>query len=129
MKKIKKGLLKRLKNVEGKNDEPLKAIEDQGEKLLKALESNADSANRKAFQSLKFLNRLGTKTKNDLIELRRQIRKLIIRSLPVCILTEKSSILTILEDQEILLEAFISVIFHGSMQLRGKRKWRTYLEV
>ena len=28
MKKIKKGLLKRLKNVEGKNDEPLKAIED-----------------------------------------------------------------------------------------------------
>ena len=54
---------------------------------------------------------------------------MIIQSLPMCILTEKSSILTILEDYEILLEAFISVIFHWSMQLRDKRKWRTYLEV
>ena len=67
----KEGLLKRLKNVEGKDDEQLKAIKDHGEKQLKALESNADSANTTAFQSLKFLNRLGSKTKNGLMKLRR----------------------------------------------------------
>ena len=33
----KEGLLKRLKNIEGKNEEQLKAIEDQGEKQLKAI--------------------------------------------------------------------------------------------
>ena len=61
-KKIKKeGLLKRLKNVEGKNEEQLKAIKDQkeeqlkvikdqGKKLLKLHESDANSANTKTFQ-------------------------------------------------------------------------------
>ena len=33
----KEGLLKRLKNIEGKNKEQLKAIEDQGEKQLKEI--------------------------------------------------------------------------------------------
>ena len=33
----KKGLLKRLKNFEGKNEEELKAIEDQGKKQLEEI--------------------------------------------------------------------------------------------
>ena len=34
------GLLKRLKNIEGKNKERLKAIKDQGEKQLDAIKKN-----------------------------------------------------------------------------------------
>ena len=33
------GLLKRLKNIEGKNEEQLKAIEDQGNKQLSAIKN------------------------------------------------------------------------------------------
>ena len=36
----KEGLLKRLKNIEGKNKEQLKAIKDQGEKQLDAIKKN-----------------------------------------------------------------------------------------
>ena len=61
--------MERLKNVEGKSKEQLKAIKDQGEdqlkvikdhgeKQLKLLKSDANSANTKAFQRLKCLNRL-----------------------------------------------------------------------
>ena len=35
----KEGLLKRIKNTEGKNEEQLKAIEDQGNKQLNAIEN------------------------------------------------------------------------------------------
>ena len=35
----KEGLLKRLKNTEGKNEEQLKAIEDQGNKQLSAIKN------------------------------------------------------------------------------------------
>ena len=39
------GLLKRLKNIEGKNEEQLKAIEDQGKKQLDAIK-NIKNKNR-----------------------------------------------------------------------------------
>ena len=39
-------------------------------------------------------------------------KKFIIQSLPVCIQTERSLVLIGLEDLEILLEAFILMIFH-----------------
>ena len=63
--------MKRLKNVEGKNEEQLKAIKDQkeeqlkvikdqGKKQLKLHESDANSANTKTFQRWKCLNRLNT---------------------------------------------------------------------
>ena len=55
--------MKRLQNVEGKNEEQLKEIKDQGEQQLKLIESDANSAKTKAFQNLKFLNRLNTKAK------------------------------------------------------------------
>ena len=35
----KKGLLKRLRNIEGNNEEHLKAIEDQGKKQLDAMKN------------------------------------------------------------------------------------------
>ena len=55
--------MKRLQNVGGKNEEQLKEIKDQGEEQLKLIESDANSAKTKAFQNLKFLNRLNTKAK------------------------------------------------------------------
>ena len=36
---MKKGLFKRIKNIENKNEEQLKAIEDQGKKQLKELKN------------------------------------------------------------------------------------------
>ena len=36
----KEGFLKRMKNIEGKNEEQLKAIKDQGEKKLDAIKKN-----------------------------------------------------------------------------------------
>ena len=38
----KEGLLKRLKNIEGKDEEQLKAIKDQGEKELQIITSKTD---------------------------------------------------------------------------------------
>ena len=47
-----------IKAIEDQGEEQLKAIKDQEEKQLKLLQSDANSANTKAFQSLKSLNRL-----------------------------------------------------------------------
>ena len=41
----KEGLLKRLSNIEGKNEEQLEAIKDQGEKQLQVLPKKADKKN------------------------------------------------------------------------------------
>ena len=38
----KEGLLKRLKNIEGKNEKQLKAIEEKNEELLKAIEDQGN---------------------------------------------------------------------------------------
>ena len=53
----KEGLFKRLKNIEGKNEEELKAIEDQGEKQLQELK-NIDK-----YKTLKIIDK--TSKKND----------------------------------------------------------------
>ena len=47
----KKGLLKKLKNIEGKNEEQLKAIEDQGKKQLEEIKKNVGSELLKAISS------------------------------------------------------------------------------
>ena len=49
------GLLRRLKNIEGKNEEQLKAIKDQGEKQLKELK-NIDKS-----KTLKAIGEIGRK--------------------------------------------------------------------
>ena len=51
--KNKKGLLKRLKNTEGKNEQQLEAIKDQGEKQLSAIESQ----NKNKLKQLKKLRK------------------------------------------------------------------------
>ena len=67
------------------------------------------------------------------MKLRGKLKKLITQSLFVCIQMEESSMLTILEDQEILLEAFILVKFNWKFnwnkQLKNKMKWRTFSEI
>ena len=47
------GLLKRLKNIEGKNEEQLKAIEDQGNKQLNAIKNI--KAGSKSLKEIGFL--------------------------------------------------------------------------
>ena len=49
----KEGLLKRLKNIEGKNEQQLEAIKDQGERQLEAITS-CDATNKS--QKIEFDN-------------------------------------------------------------------------
>ena len=49
----KKGFMKRLKNIEGKNEQQLVAIKDQGEKQLDATENYR--AKKESFKGLAFL--------------------------------------------------------------------------
>ena len=58
----KEGLLKRLKNTEGKNEEQLKAIEDQGNRQLNAIKNiNTGS---KALKAIGFFSGLSPEAKN-----------------------------------------------------------------
>ena len=84
---------------------------------------------KRHFKALNFLIDYIPRQKNGLMKLRGKLKKLITQSLFVCIQMEESSILTILEDQEILLEAFILVKFNWNKQLKNKMKWRTFSEI
>ena len=65
----KEGLLKRLKNIEGKNGEQIKAIEDQGEKQLKEIKKvKTDS---KSLKMVSFFNGLSPEAK----QLKNKIRE------------------------------------------------------
>ena len=58
----KEGLLKRLKNTEGKNEEQLKAIEDQGNRQLNAIKNiNTGS---KTLKAIGFFSGLSPEAKN-----------------------------------------------------------------
>ena len=61
MKVIKKGLLKRLKNIEGKNKDQLDAIKDQGEKLLDVIkdqgEKQLDAIEKKKKNKIKMVEK------------------------------------------------------------------------
>ena len=56
----KEGLLKRLRNIEGKNEEQLRAIEDQGKKQLKEIKNNVDS---KPLKTISFFSTISEDTK------------------------------------------------------------------
>ena len=88
---------------------------------------------KRHFKALNVLIDYIPRQKNGLMKLRGKLKKLITQSLLVCIQMEESSILTILEDQEILLEAFILVKFNWKFnwnkQLKNKMKWRTFSEI
>ena len=72
MKKVdrKEGLLKRLRNIVGKNEEQLKAIEDQGKKQLDAIKNiETDS---KSLTTISFFSRLSPKIKELLDKLKKE---------------------------------------------------------
>ena len=60
----KKGLFKRLKNIEDKNEKQLKAIEDKNEKQL--------DTNSKSLKSISYFSQLSTKTKELLEKIKKE---------------------------------------------------------
>ena len=57
----KEGILKKLKNIEGKNDEKLKAIEDQGKQQLEEIKTiNIDS---KPLKTISFFSTISEEAK------------------------------------------------------------------
>ena len=66
----KKGLLKRLRNTEGNNEEHLKAIEDQGKKQLDAMKNiKTDS---KSLKTIRFFSVISPEAKKLLDELKKR---------------------------------------------------------
>ena len=66
----KKGLLKRLRNIEGNNQEHLKAIEDQGKKQLDAMKNiKTDS---KSLKTIRFFSVISPEAKKLLDELKKR---------------------------------------------------------
>ena len=59
---LKEGLLKRLKNIEGKNEGQLKAIEDQGKEQLDAIK-NIDTDSKSLKKTISFFSRLSPDAK------------------------------------------------------------------
>ena len=62
--------MKRLKNIEGKNDEQLKAIKDQGEKQLDEIKNN--KTNLKSSRMVSFFSWLSPEAKELLDELKEE---------------------------------------------------------
>ena len=86
MKKTKKeGPFKRVKNIEGKNEE-LKAIKDQGEKQLQILTSKTDK--EIDFKNVSFKNELNPESIKSYNEIKEQNKKIDYTKL-VCIGSDK----------------------------------------
>ena len=70
-----KGLLKRLKNIEGKNEQQLEAIKDQGERQLEAIKNY--STKKKSFKELEFSSEMNKKNEvfAELDQLREEIKR------------------------------------------------------
>ena len=86
MKKTKKeGPFKRVKNIEGKNEE-LKAIKDQGEKQLQILTSKTDK--EIDFKNVSFKNKLNPESIKSYNEIKEQNKKIDYTKL-VCIGSDK----------------------------------------
>ena len=70
----KEGLLKRLKNIEGKNEDKLKAIKDQGKKQLKVL---TEKLNKEVgFQNVSFKNNVNPESIRVYMKLKNKIKRL-----------------------------------------------------
>ena len=75
--------MKRLKNIEGKDEERLKAIKDQGEKQLQILTKKTEKV--MDFKNISFKDKLNPESKNGYNaynELRNEVKGLIIQNLP-----------------------------------------------
>ena len=60
----KEGFLKRLRNIEGKDEEQLNSIEEQGEKQLQILDKKTDQVND--FKKILFRNKLNSEAKKQI---------------------------------------------------------------
>ena len=72
----KQGLLKRLKNIDGKN-------KDQSRDELRIIKRDLDKANENAFKRLN-ISKLGPDSKKSFIKLKSKIKRLVIQNLSVC---------------------------------------------
>ena len=101
----KEGLLKRLRNIEGKNEQQLlvirdqgeiqlEAIKDQGERQLEAI-SNYDATNK--LQKIEFDSNKNQEAKNIVDEVEEMSRKIKTKSLYAFIQVEDHMILIVLE--------------------------------
>ena len=75
----KEGLLKRLKNIEGKNKDKLDAIIDQGEKQLQILAKKTNQVDD--FKNVSFRNKLNSEAKKLMMKLKNKVERLIIQNL------------------------------------------------
>ena len=73
MKVIKKRLLKRLKNIEDKNEQQLNAIKDQGKKQLQILAMKINQVD--SFENVSFRNKLHSEAKKAYDEIKEQSKK------------------------------------------------------
>ena len=74
----KEGTLKRLRNIEGMNEQQLKAIEDQGKKQLDATKDI--ETNSKSLKTISFFSGLSLETKKLLDELKKEKKLLFLRN-------------------------------------------------
>ena len=73
------GLLKRLKNIEGKDEKQLKVIKDQGERQLEILTSKTDK--KVDFKNISFKGKLDSESRKTIITLTNKIKRWIIQNL------------------------------------------------
>ena len=78
----KEGLLKRLRNIEGKNEEQLKAIKDQGKKQLDAIKNIKTYS--KWLKAINFFSGLSPEAKKLLNELKKE-KNTIVPEKHVCV--------------------------------------------
>ena len=110
----KEGLLKRLKNIEGKNEEQLKAIKDQGKKQLKEIKKiKTDS---KSSKMVSFFSTLSPEAKQLMYEIREEEHDIDLEKL-VCIKSDETIFnFNIFK----LLFQFASDIYNGKIQKAKK---------
>ena len=70
----KEGLLKRLKNIEGKSEQQLDAIKNQGKKQLQIFTKKTNQADK--FENVSFRNKLDSKAKEAYDEIQEQGKKI-----------------------------------------------------
>ena len=88
----KEGILKRLKNIEGKNEQQLDAIKDQGKKQLQILAKKTNQVDD--FKNVSFKDKLNSEAKEAYDKVKNKVKKLIIQNLSV--LVHQPSIIIIL---------------------------------
>ena len=89
----KEGLLKRLKNIEGKNEKQLKAIKDQGKKQLKEIK-NINQIGSKPLKTIVFFSTINEETKK-LMENIKQIDDCLDSAQLICTKTDRKKNITL----------------------------------